>query len=101
VPSATENHCAEARRLRAVVRGRVQGVSFRFYTQAQAEALGLVGYVRNHWDGTVEVVAEGTADQLQRLLAWLRVGPSLAHVSQVEATWQAPRNEFDHFEVRY
>jgi acylphosphatase len=89
------------RRLRAVVHGHVQGVNFRFYTRAQARALGLVGYVRNREDGTVEVVAEGPEGSLHRLLEWLHMGPSLAHVSQVEVTWQAPRGEFDHFEVRY
>ncbi len=89
------------RRLRAIVHGRVQGVNFRFYTRAQASALGLVGYVRNRGDGTVEVVAEGPEERLQRLLEWLHVGPSLAHVSRVEVAWQTPRGEFDHFEVRY
>lgn len=91
----------EPARLRALVHGRVQGVNFRAYTRAQAERLGLVGYVRNRGDGAVEVVAQGDKRALENLLAWLREGPRLARVSRVEVTWLAPSQEFDAFEVRY
>ena len=88
-------------RVRAVVRGRVQGVSFRYYTQQQAQDLGLVGYVRNLWDRSVEVVAEGPDANLRRLLAWLHVGPNLAHVTGVEVQWQVATGTFNDFEVRF
>lgn len=88
-------------RLQAAVHGRVQGVSFRYYTQRRARELDLVGYVRNRWDGTVEVVAEGQRARLEELLAFLRVGPGAAFVTQVDARWLAPTAEFDAFEVRY
>ena len=88
-------------RLEALVHGRVQGVSFRFYTQRRAAQLGLTGYVRNRWDGTVEVVAEGPRAELENLLAFLRVGPRSAQVTEVNTRWPAPTNEFDRFEVRY
>ncbi|HSR29491.1 MAG TPA: acylphosphatase [Anaerolineae bacterium] len=88
-------------RLQAAVHGRVQGVSFRYYTQRRARELDLVGYVRNRWDGTVEVVAEGQRARLEELLAFLRVGPRAAFVTQVDARWLAPTAEFDAFEVRY
>jgi len=91
----------EAKRFRAVVHGRVQGVNFRYYTRQRARGLGLVGYVRNRWDGTVEVVSEGRPDALRRLLAWLHTGPSMAHVSRVEVRWEPPEGEFQRFEVRY
>jgi acylphosphatase len=89
------------RRLQAIVQGRVQGVSFRYYTQRQARELGLTGYVRNLWDGTVEVVAEGQRIDLEKLLAFLQVGPRAAFVTQVDAQWFPPTSEFDRFEVRY
>jgi acylphosphatase len=88
-------------RLQATVHGRVQGVSFRFYTRRQAVELGLAGHVRNAWDGTVEVVAEGGRADLEQLLAFLRVGPPAAVVTQVDARWVAPTDTFDRFEVRY
>ena len=92
---------ADQARLSAIVHGMVQGVNFRTYTRLQASKLGLVGYVRNRWDGTVEVVAEGERDGLERLLAWLHVGPRSAFVERVDAQWEEPRGEFTRFEVRY
>jgi acylphosphatase len=88
-------------RLHAIVHGRVQGVSFRYYTQRRAVELGLTGYVRNLWDRTVEVVAEGQRAVVEELLAFLHIGPRAAYVVQVDTRWSAPTGEFDRFEVRY
>lgn len=88
-------------RLHAIVHGRVQGVSFRYYTQRRASELALTGYVRNLWDRTVEVVAEGPRPALEELLAFLRVGPRAAFVTQVDARWPMPTDEFHRFEVRH
>ena len=88
-------------RLHAIVHGRVQGVSFRYYTQKRAQELGLTGYVRNVWDGTVEVVAEGERAETEGLLAFLRVGPRAAFVTAVDVRWPLPTGEFSRFEVRY
>lgn len=92
---------AENVRLSAIVHGLVQGVNFRFYTRRQASLLGLVGYVRNRWDGTVEVVAEGQREMLERLLDWLHVGPRSAVVERVDARWGEATSEFNRFEVRF
>lgn len=88
-------------RLHAIVQGRVQGVSFRYYTQRRARELGLTGYVRNLWDGTVEVVAEGRRSELDQLLAFLQVGPRAAFVTQVDVRWLTPTKDLNRFEVRY
>ncbi len=88
-------------RLHATVHGRVQGVSFRYYTWHRAQELGLAGYVRNLWDGSVEVVAEGPRARLEELLAFLHVGPRSAHVTHVDTRWPLPTGEFSRFEVRY
>jgi acylphosphatase len=88
-------------RLEASVHGRVQGVSFRYYTQRRASELALTGYVRNLWDRTVEVVAEGARPALEELLAFLRVGPRAAFVTEVESRWLTPTGEYHRFEVRY
>ena len=63
-----------------MVRGRVQGVWFRAGTREQAQRLGLRGWVRNRDDGSVEAVAAGPAEALERFEAWLRQGPERAEV---------------------
>lgn len=65
------------------VAGVVQGVGFRYHTQRQAVRLGLVGWVQNHIDGGVEVVACGPVANLDKLGAWLRTGPAIARVKSV------------------
>ena len=90
-----------AARLHAIIHGRVQGVNFRHYTQRRAVDLGLAGYVRNLWDGTVEVVAEGPRAALDELLAFLRVGPRGSIVTEVSVRWPAPTAGFEWFEVRF
>jgi len=92
---------AASTRLQAVVYGRVQGVSYRYYTQRRAAELELTGYVCNQWDGTVLVVAEGSQPAVRELLAFLHVGPRAAFVTQVDTQWLAPTGKFNRFEVRH
>ena len=65
--------------------GRVQGVFFRAATAQRARELGVVGHARNLDDGTVEVLAIGSPERLQKLRDWLEVGPPAARVSRVES----------------
>ena len=88
-------------RLQATVHGRVQGVNFRYYTQLRAQELGVTGYVRNKWDGTVEVVAEGEREAVEKLLEFIKVGPQGALVQRVDSQWQDPTGQFKYFEVHY
>ncbi|HSO26785.1 MAG TPA: acylphosphatase [Anaerolineales bacterium] len=90
----------EKARLHATIEGRVQGVGFRHFVQTTANELKLSGWVRNRWEGTVEVVAEGERPQVEKLLAALRRGPRSAHVSNVDANWSAGADEFSDFRVR-
>jgi acylphosphatase len=76
-------------RLHAVVHGRVQGVGFRATTEYEARKLGLRGWVRNLFDGGVEVDAEGDRTHLEKFLAFLHRGPLGAHVDAVQAEWLA------------
>ncbi len=88
-------------RLEATVYGRVQGVSFRYYTQQEARRLGLTGWVANHPDGTVRLIAEGPRPDLEKLLTFLHHGPPAALVRQVESTWQPAGGEWRTFGVNY
>jgi acylphosphatase len=75
---------------RFVVRGRVQGVGFRWFVEREAHMLGIAGWVRNNSDGSVEVLAQGTTDQLAGLRSRLRVGPRAARVDAVEESEARP-----------
>lgn len=88
-----------ATRLEATVKGLVQGVYFRYFTQAEAERLGLVGWVANQNDGSVRVVAEGDEAALRELLDFLHRGPPAARVTQVDARWTAASGDFSAFRV--
>lgn len=73
-----------------VVRGRVQGVGFRWSCKDQADRLGVAGWVRNQPDGTVEVVAEGEDRFVDQLVGWCRQGPRHALVTDVEVSTEPP-----------
>jgi acylphosphatase len=86
---------------RAVVKGRVQGVGFRYSAVRQARALRISGSVSNRADGSVEVIAEGGTPDLERLLAWLRRGPSGAYVREVDVEWLPWSGRFRGFDVDF
>ncbi len=86
----------------ATVRGRVQGVNFRYFVERSAAALGLTGYVKNLPDYTaVEVCAEGEKKDLDRLLGLLHTGPPRARVDRVDVRWVEYDGRFSRFGVRY
>ena len=88
--------------LRAVIRGRVQGVGFRDYVYARARFLGLTGYVRNLPDGrSLEVVAEGPRSDLEQLLDYLRDGPRLARVDAIDKEWGAATGSYGRFGIAH
>lgn len=87
------------RRLEAVVRGRVQGVGFRYFVVERARELRLTGTVRNLRSGDVEVVAEGEEGALEALLVALKQGPRMSRVDEVHAVWKPPTGEFTGFSI--
>lgn len=86
--------------LHAWVSGRVQGVGFRFFVVREARRLGVVGDVRNLWDGRVEVRAQGARGALESLLERLREGPRLGRVEDVEAAWDETMEPALEFTIR-
>lgn len=81
---------SELRRIRAVVAGRVQGVGFRAYATRRAGQAGVSGWVANLADGTVECVAEGESQAVQRFLDEIRQGPRFGRVTSVAVTDEDP-----------
>ena len=86
-------------RLHALVEGVVQGVGFRFFASYHAEELQLTGWVRNLWDGRVEVLVEGSRPVLEKMLENIKEGPRGSQVSKVDAQWQTATYEFIEFRV--
>jgi len=75
---------SEQRSVKAKVKGRVQGVGFRYSTQRQAQRLGVRGWVRNERDGSVTVVAEGPKAAVDAMVDWLKEGPGYAKVADMD-----------------
>jgi len=87
-------------RLEAVVRGRVQGVGFRMFAGRAAAARGLVGWVANASDGSVECIAEGPRAELEAFARDLATGPPGSSVDRVESVWSPATGTFDRFALR-
>ena len=86
-------------RKRLVMRGQVQGVWFRGATQRQARALGIAGWVRNRFDGSVEAVFEGSPALVAAAVAFCHEGPTNARVDRVESRDEAPEG-LTRFDIR-
>ena len=84
-------------RLTAFVKGRVQGVGFRWWTRARGLELGLVGKAINKPDGRVEVIAEGPRSACEQLVELLRRGRTPGHVSHVSERYAEPRGDLTGF----
>ena len=87
-------------RVRARVTGRVQGVFYRASTCDRAAELGVVGWVRNRADGSVELEAEGPREQVEQLIAWCRTGPPGARVAGVDVEQLSETRGEREFRVR-
>lgn len=89
----------EIQEIHCTVRGKVQGVFYRDFVAKHARHLALTGHVRNTPDFTVEVVAQGYPDKLEKFIALLHKGPFLAKVSSVDVEWRDPLEKAGSFEV--
>ena len=88
-------------RSRLIVEGYVQGVFFRVSTEEKARELQVSGWVRNLWDGTVEIVAEGEDSRVGEFVRWCHKGPPGARVTRVRVEEEPDRGEFTRFDIRY
>ena len=95
---SSREHATLARRY--LVRGRVQGVGFRWFVEREAHILQIAGWVRNNPDSTVEVFAQGTREQLAGLHSRLREGPRAARIDEVEISDAEPVTGLSSFQIR-
>ena len=92
---------SEQKAAHIVVYGDVQGVGFRHFTRLNATQLRITGWVRNNYDGTVEIWAEGPESSLNLFIQAVRRGPSYSRVDRLDITWETPKGEAPGFNVRY
>lgn len=88
-------------RVHVFVTGRVQGVAYRYFVERRAAEIPVTGLVRNLRDGRVEVVAEGKKADLESFLVFLREGPRMARVDDLDFLWEDYRGEFEDFRVEF
>lgn len=82
-----------------VLKGKVQRVGFRDYIEGYAKGQGVFGWVKNNTDGSVELVIQGTPDQLKECIEVLNQGTPLARVESLSVDWRTPAKQFDEFKV--
>lgn len=88
-------------RAHVLISGRVQGVAYRYFAEKYAKSFGITGWVKNLYDGRVEVLAEGDRNDLDRFLARLKEGPRLALIEDFDVTWEEFANEFQDFQITF
>ena len=86
-------------RVHVFVSGRVQGVAFRYFVERRAAEIPVTGWVRNVRDGRVEIVAEGEKIDLESFLRFLRQGPRMANVDDLDIVWEDYRGEYADFRI--
>jgi acylphosphatase len=89
------------RRAEILVRGLVQGVFYRYNTKRKADEFHLTGGVRNLRDGRVEIICEGTEENIGKLIEWCKRGPQGAVVEHVDVIWKEYTGEFKEFPILY
>lgn len=89
------------KRAHVFVSGRVQGVFFRQNALKKAKTLGISGWIKNTEDGRVEAIIEGEEEKINTMIEWLKVGPPLARVKNIEVFWEKVGEEFWDFEIKY
>lgn len=87
-------------RAHIIVSGLVQGVGFRYFIHRKATELELRGFVRNLYNGDVEIVVEGEKDKIQILIEHAKIGPRSAIVKDIKVEWEEDKNEFTDFRIK-
>ena len=96
-----DNNPNEVVRVHLWVKGRVQGVAFRAHVEYYALHMGALGWVRNVGQDTLEAVAEGPRELVERFIEMVRQGPCLARVDELKVEWETVTGEFTGFVVKH
>ena len=88
-------------RVHVFVSGRVQGVAYRYFVERRASEIPVTGWVKNLRDGRVEIMAEGEKADLESFLGFLRQGPRMANVDDLDIRWEDYRGEYEDFRIEF
>jgi acylphosphatase len=88
-------------RAKLIIKGMVQGVNFRYYTQREAQKRNLTGWVRNLPDGSVAALFEGDENEVESMIQWCRSGPPSAQVTEMIVQPEDYRGEFESFSIQF
>lgn len=86
-------------RVQILVKGHVQGVSFRWWIKKTARSMGIVGSVKNLGDGRVEIYAEGEKEKLEEFIDMVKKGPLFCEVEGIDVNWKRSSGQYQSFEV--
>ncbi len=89
------------RTLHIIVKGIVQGVSFRYFAAYNARQFGIHGYVKNLYNGEVEIIAQSETQNLQPFLEKIKLGPPTARIDDIKIEEDPEQTEYDSFEITY
>lgn len=84
-----------------IVKGRVQGVGYRYFAARKANEMGITGWVKNSVDGSVMVVAQGIEEEIETFIDYLYIGPTRSRVDQISKVKFNTLSNFDTFSVKY
>jgi acylphosphatase len=87
--------------VQAIIKGRVQGVGFRWFARENARALRITGFVRNMLSGDVEVFAEGEEENIEHFISQLKKGPAFSSVTEIVVSREEVTHEHDSFKVLF
>jgi acylphosphatase len=90
----------QKRQVYIVIDGRVQGVGFRYFALYKAEELDITGWVRNTWDGKVEMEASGEVQHLNTFIDWMKIGPARAVINTFKVSDITPERTYSQFTIR-
>ena len=88
-------------RAHILAHGRVQGVNFRYNVYRRSTELSLKGYVRNLSDGRVEILAQGSQENVQKLIDYVRGSPGLSYVVKLDIDWEEPLSGLSSFSIEF
>lgn len=89
------------KQIHCIIKGDVQGIGYRYFVVREASRLNINGWVKNLYNGDVEVVAEGDEEKIERLLKEFRSGHPYARVDDIYIEWYPPENKYDRFFVKF
>lgn len=87
--------------VKLTVKGRVQGVGFRWTIHEYASTLGVTGYVKNLYNGDVEILAEGERERVEDLIEYIKKGPRFSKVTDVTIEWKDFAGRYDSFDITF